>query len=111
MFKFRFVEHLSLKSVGASIARPRGFVSQNRIAIRRSSVISYGNPTIAGQLLGGRVAERSGYFDIHACRWQAYNDLSMVAPTSANDSLFDKSEFSAGTKKSGKFRKRVIKLF
>jgi len=45
-------------------------------------------------LLGGRVAERSGYFDIHACRWQAYNDLSMVAPTSANDSLFDKSEFA-----------------
>jgi len=38
-------------------------------------------PTIAVQLLGGRVAERSGYFDIHACRWQAYNDLSMVAPT------------------------------
>jgi len=70
-------------------------VKQNRIAIRQSSVISYGNPTIAGQLLGGRVAERSGYFDIHACRWQAYNDLSMVAPTSANDSLFNKSEFVA----------------
>jgi len=49
--KFRFILHLSLKSVGASIARPRGFVSQNRIAIRRSSVISFGNPTIAGQLL------------------------------------------------------------
>jgi len=74
--KFKFVEHLSLKSVGASIARPRGFVSQNRIAIRRSSVISFGNPTIAGQLLGGR---------------------PMVAPTSANDSLFDKSEFDCGT--------------
>jgi len=88
--KFRFILHLSLKSVGASIARPRGFVSQNRIAIGRSSVISFGNPTIAGKLLGGRVAERSGYFYIHACRWQAYNDLPMVAPTSANDSLFDK---------------------
>jgi len=39
-------------NVGATIGRPHGFVKQNRIAARRLSIISFGNPNICDTNIG-----------------------------------------------------------
>jgi len=59
--------------VGALIERPRGFVKQNRIAIRRSSIISCGNPNNCKAIIGRAINDR---------------------PYEYNRKRFDKSEFT-----------------
>ena len=56
--KFRFIGDLSIVNVGATIGRPYGFVKQNRIAARRLSIISFGNPNNCNAIVGRALSER-----------------------------------------------------